>query len=127
TFTLIYSSRSADQVMFIDELADLKDRYLDRLSVHHVLTREQRFSPVHTGRLDAERLDVLFDRIVDPARVDEWFLCGPIELVTAVREELTGRGTDPIDIHVELFTTGALRREVLPSADRHVPDLAAAP
>ena len=123
TFTLVYSSRSADQVMFVDELADLKDRFPDRFSVHHVLSREQRFSPMHTGRLNPERLDVLFDRLVKPATVDEWFLCGPVDLVQEVRAHLTARGTDPIDIHVELFTTGALRRDVLPAPSAPVPDL----
>lgn len=135
-FTLVYSSRSADQVMFIDELADLKDRFIDRFAIHHVLTREQRFSPVHTGRLDAERLEVIFDRLLPPGTVDEWFLCGPVDLVTEVREQLTHRGTDPIAIHVELFTTGALRREVLPApgtgagperAGSVINDLSAAP
>lgn len=116
TFTLVYSSRTADQVMFVDELADLKDRFLGRLAVHHVLTREQRLSPVHSGRLDAERLDTLFDRLVPPGSVDEWFLCGPVDLVTEVRRQLTERGTDPTRLHVELFTTGALRRDVLPPA-----------
>jgi ring-1,2-phenylacetyl-CoA epoxidase subunit PaaE len=115
TFTLVYSSRTADQVMFVDELADLKDRFLGRLAVHHVLTREQRLSPVHSGRLSAERLDVLFDRLLPPTAVDEWFLCGPVDLVTELRQQLTGRGTDPARIHVELFTTGALRRDVLPA------------
>lgn len=123
TFTLVYSSRSADQVMFVDELADLKDRFPDRLSVHHVLSREQRFSPLHSGRLNPERLDVLFDRLVKPATVDEWFLCGPVDLVQQVRAHLTARGTDPIDIHVELFTTGALRREVMPAPSAPVRDL----
>jgi ring-1,2-phenylacetyl-CoA epoxidase subunit PaaE len=115
TFTLVYSSRTAEQVMFLDELADLKDRFLGRLAVHHVLTREQRLSPVHSGRLSPERLDVLFDRILPPATVDEWFLCGPVDLVTELRQQLTGRGTETARIHVELFTTGALRREVLPA------------
>jgi ring-1,2-phenylacetyl-CoA epoxidase subunit PaaE len=115
TFTLVYSSRTAEQVMFLDELADLKDRFLGRLAVHHVLTREQRLSPVHSGRLSPERLDVLFDRILPPATVDEWFLCGPVDLVAELRQQLTGRGTETARIHVELFTTGALRREVLPA------------
>ncbi len=127
TFTLIYSSRSADQVMFVDQIADLKDRFPDRFAVHHVLTREQRFSPIHTGRIDPERLDVLFDRLVWPATVDEWFLCGPVDLVQEVRSQLTARGTDPIDIHVELFTTGAPRREVAPATAGPVADLTEAP
>jgi len=117
TFTLVYSSRTAEQVMFVDELADLKDRFLGRLAVHHVLTREQRLSPVHSGRLSPERLDVLFDRLLPPATVDEWFLCGPVDLVTELRQQLTARSTDPARIHVELFTTGALRRDVLPAPD----------
>jgi ring-1,2-phenylacetyl-CoA epoxidase subunit PaaE len=116
-FTLVYSSRTADQVMFVDELADLKDRFLGRLAVHHVLTREQRLSPVHSGRLSAERLEVLFDRILPPAAVDEWFLCGPVDLVTELRQQLAARGTEPARVHVELFTTGAPRREVLPAAE----------
>ncbi|MEO7126052.1 MAG: 1,2-phenylacetyl-CoA epoxidase subunit PaaE [Nakamurella sp.] len=115
TFTLVYSSRTADQVMFVDELADLKDRFPARLAVHHVLTREQRLSPLHSGRLSPERLDVLFDRLVRPDTIDEWFLCGPVDLVTEVRQQLTSHGVGPIQIHVELFTTGALRRDVLPT------------
>ena len=124
TFTLIYASRTADQVMFVDQLADLKDRFPRRFSMHHVLSRERRFSPVHSGRLDPERLDVLFDRLVRPTAVDEWFLCGPVDLVQTVRAHLTARGTDPADIHVELFTTGELRRTPAPSPSS-VPDLTA--
>jgi ring-1,2-phenylacetyl-CoA epoxidase subunit PaaE len=106
TFTLIYASRSADQVMFVDALADLKDRYPARVAVHHVLSREQRQSPVHSGRLDPEKLSTVLDRIVRPSTVDEWFLCGPVELVQSVRAELITRGSDPALVHVELFTTG---------------------
>ncbi|MGI8415627.1 MAG: 1,2-phenylacetyl-CoA epoxidase subunit PaaE [Nakamurella sp.] len=105
TFTLIYASRSADQVMFVDALADLKDRYPARLAVHHVLSREQRLSPTHSGRLDPEKLETVFDRIVLPGTVEEWFLCGPIELVQTVRAALIARGSDPAMVHVELFTT----------------------
>ncbi len=104
--TLIYASRSADQVMFIDALADLKDRYPSRLAVHHVLSRERRVSPAHSGRLDPEKLETLFDRIVRPQTVDEWFLCGPVDLVQTVRAELISRGSDPGLIHVELFSSG---------------------
>lgn len=106
TFTLIYASRSADQVMFVDALADVKDRYPARLAVHHVLSREQRQSPLHSGRLDPEKLSTVLDRIVRPSTVDEWFLCGPVELVQSVRAELITRGCDPALVHVELFTTG---------------------
>src|SRR5699024_1647004 len=72
-FDLIYSNRAAMDVMFLDELADLKDRYPDRFAVHHVLTREQRISPLLSGRVDAEKLTTLLTRIVRPETVDEGF------------------------------------------------------
>lgn len=116
TFTLVYSSRSANDVMFLDQLADLKDRYPARLAVHHVLTRQQQLAPVKSGRLTAERLNELFDRLVPAETVDEWFLCGPIDLVTEARRNLQERGAEPARVHVELFSTGALRRTVRPAA-----------
>lgn len=106
TFTLVYSSRSAEQVMFVDALADLKDRYPSRFVVHHVLSREQRQSPIHSGRLEAERLEIVLDKLLPPVTVDEWFLCGPVDLVQSVRSALVSRGTDPALVHVELFATG---------------------
>lgn len=114
-FTLVYASRSAEQVMFVDALADLKDRYPARFVVHHVLSREQRLAPVHSGRLEADRLDTVLDRLVRPETVDEWFLCGPTELVSAVRTALLGRGSDPGSVHTELFTTGEAPRGPRPA------------
>ncbi|NNG37100.1 1,2-phenylacetyl-CoA epoxidase subunit PaaE [Nakamurella aerolata] len=121
TFSLIYSSRSADQVMFVDALADLKDRYPSRFSLHHILTREQRQSPVHSGRLDPEKLSTVLEYMVRPDSVDEWFLCGPVELVRGVRGELLTRGSDPNLVHTELFSTGEepVRRKNIPPVSGH--------
>ena len=66
TFSLIYANRTAHTVMFLDELAELKDRFPDRLAVFHVLSREVRDSPLLSGRLDRAKLDALLD-IVDAA------------------------------------------------------------
>lgn len=119
TFSLIYSSRSADQVMFVDALADLKDRYPARFSLHHILTREQRQSPMHSGRLDLQKLPTVLEYLVPPGTVDEWFLCGPVELVRSVRGELLARGSDPELVHTELFSTGdePVRRKHIPPVD----------
>jgi ring-1,2-phenylacetyl-CoA epoxidase subunit PaaE len=68
--------------MFTEELADLKDRYPDRLHVVHVLSREPQEAELLSGRIDAERLGRLFDALLDSSTVDEWFLCGPYGLVT---------------------------------------------
>lgn len=105
-FSLVYSNRTALDTMFIDELADLKDRYPARLALYHVLTRERRSSELLSGRLDAQKLDEILERLVVPADVDEWFICGPFDLVQLVRDTLAARGVAAADIRYELFTTG---------------------
>lgn len=106
-FTLVYTNRSSTDVMFVDELADLKDRYPARLAVHHVLSREQRTAPVLSGRIDEQRLRVILDALVRPASVDEWFLCGPLALVQLCRDVLADVGVDAARVRFELFTAGA--------------------
>ncbi|QAY71387.1 1,2-phenylacetyl-CoA epoxidase subunit PaaE [Xylanimonas protaetiae] len=104
--SLVYANRSSLDVMFLEELADLKDRFPTRFALHHVLTREQRTAPLLSGRLDGERLDAVLHGLVRPQTVDEWFLCGPIGLVQTTREALDRAGVDPAHVRYELFTTG---------------------
>ena len=107
SFTLVYTNRATQDVMFLEELADLKDRYPARLALHHVLSREQRAAPLLSGRIDGPKLDEILDKLVHPASVTEWFLCGPFELVTLFRETLERHGVPASDIRFELFTTDA--------------------
>lgn len=103
---LIYSNRGGGEVMFADKIGDLKDKYPSRFAVHHILTREQRINPLFSGRIDDEKLRILLDSVIDVDSVDEWFLCGPFELVQLCRDTLAERGVDASKIHYELFTTG---------------------
>ncbi|GMA39193.1 phenylacetic acid degradation protein [Mobilicoccus caccae] len=103
---LVYANRAAMDVMFVEDIADLKDRFPSRLAVHHVLSREQRLSPTHTGRIDADKLRSMFGTMIRPEVVDEWFLCGPFELVQLIRDELTAYGVPPETVRYELFGTG---------------------
>lgn len=105
-FTLLYTNKATSDVMFLEELADLKDRYPTRLALHHVLSREQRTAPVLSGRLDEQRLRTIFSSIILPATVDEWFLCGPFALVDLCREVLADLGVAREHVRFELFTTG---------------------
>lgn len=104
--TLVYTNRSSNDVMFVDELADLKDRYPSRFTIHHVLSREQRTAPVLSGRIDEERLRLILSALVRPETVDEWFLCGPFELVQLCREVLADVAVPSDHVRFELFTTG---------------------
>lgn len=114
--TLLYVNRTSASVMFLDELADLKDRYLDRFCLLHVLTRERQEAEALSGRLDAARLGVLLDDVV-AGPVDEWFLCGPHDLIDETRATLLARGADPAAVHRELFFVDAPppAREAIPA------------
>lgn len=106
TFELIFANKGGGDVMFAEEIGDLKDKYPTRFAVHHVLSREQRVNPLFSGRIDAEKLQTLLDNVIRPETVDEWFLCGPFELVQLVRDELEGREVTQDKVRYELFTTG---------------------
>jgi len=105
-FDLIYANKAAMDVMFLEELADLKDKYPARLALHHVLSREQRIAPLLSGRIDAEKLQALLGTAIHADDVDEWFLCGPFELVQLCRDTLAARGVAPEHVRFELFTSG---------------------
>lgn len=115
--TLLYGNRTSSTAMFVDELAELKDRFTDRLQVVHVLSREAHEVELFHGRLDAARLDRIFDTLLPPDDVDEWLLCGPFELVESARKLLAERGVAPSQVHFELFhveSTPPARRERQP-------------
>ena len=103
---LVYANRSSMDVMFAEELGDLKDKYPSRVAIHHVLSREQRISPLMSGRIDHDKLEELLDHVIQVNTADEWFLCGPFELVQMCRDTLKERGVDESKVRFELFTTG---------------------
>ena len=105
-FDLLFSNRSSLDVMFLEELSDLKDRYPHRFALHHVLSREQRTAPIMSGRLDEEKLRTIFTSLLPIAQVDEWVLCGPFDLVQLCRDLLSEYGVDPRAVRFELFSTG---------------------
>jgi ring-1,2-phenylacetyl-CoA epoxidase subunit PaaE len=109
TFTLVYGNRTVASVMFVDELADLKDRYPVRLHLVHVLSREPGAAPLLSGRIDADRLTRLLASVVPAERIDEWFICGPYGMVTEARSVLAAAGVADRAVHTELFhVDGAL-------------------
>ncbi|MFD7447616.1 1,2-phenylacetyl-CoA epoxidase subunit PaaE [Kitasatospora sp. NPDC059827] len=103
TVTLLYGNRRSDTVMFADELADLKDRYLGRFQLVHVLSRETRDAELLSGRLDPERVRALLAALVDVDAVGHWWLCGPFGMVTGAKELLADLAVPGERVHQELF------------------------
>jgi ring-1,2-phenylacetyl-CoA epoxidase subunit PaaE len=114
SWTLIYGNRTANSVMFLEELEGLKDRYADRFQLLHVLSREGSDLPLLSGRIDDAKIRLVHDRLLGGREVDDWYLCGPYELVMAARATLADLGVDADRIHDELFFAGPLDQASLP-------------
>ncbi|MFJ6832619.1 1,2-phenylacetyl-CoA epoxidase subunit PaaE [Streptomyces sp. NPDC091209] len=106
-FCLIRSDRTSASTMFLEEVADLKDRYPQRFQLVTVLSREEQQAGLPSGRLDQERLTGLLPALLPVDRVAGWFLCGPMGLVQGAERALRGLGVSRTRIHEEIFHVDA--------------------
>jgi ring-1,2-phenylacetyl-CoA epoxidase subunit PaaE len=113
-WTLVYGNRSANTVMFLEELEGLKDRYPDRFQLLHVLSREGSDLPLLSGRIDDAKIRIIHEQLLAGREVDDWYLCGPYDMVMAARATLTDLGVDETRMHDELFFAGPLDEASLP-------------
>ena len=106
-FTLFYGNRDSASVIFLEALADLKDRYMGRFELYHFLAEEEQDIDLFNGMLDAATSARAIDALVDaPETVDEWFICGPGPMMDAAESVLLDKGIDSKRIHIERFTAG---------------------
>jgi ring-1,2-phenylacetyl-CoA epoxidase subunit PaaE len=110
-FTLVYGNRTKNGIIFKEELEALKDKFIDRFRVYHILSREQTDAPINSGRIDTDKLHLLFDKVIDLQKSDEFFLCGPEEMTFCIRGFLAGKGIAADKIHFELFTVPGQGRQ----------------
>jgi len=101
--TLLYGNRRLATTMFREELEDLKNRYLTRLSLHHVFSREAQDAALFNGRLDATRIGQFLRTLVPADGVDEVFVCGPAGMIDEAATALAGAGIAAAHIHIERF------------------------
>ncbi len=117
---LFFGNRNTPGILFREQLEDLKDRYLSRLSVFHVLSREQQDIPALNGRLDPEKLRHLLKLMPPPAAIDQALICGPLAMIEGLEPALLGLGMARERVHVERFTPSPFTRRrpvvVAPSA-----------
>lgn len=107
SFTLVYGNKNRHSIIFKEELEALKNKYMNRLSLYHILSREFIDSPLLSGRITGEKCVKMLESIIDAPHTDEFFLCGPEEMIFAVKESLEAAGVDKKKVHFELFTTSA--------------------
>nr|WP_243274962.1 2Fe-2S iron-sulfur cluster-binding protein [Streptomyces albus] len=109
-FCLIRSDRTTASTMFLEEVADLKDRYPERFHLVTALSREEQHGGLPSGRLDTERLTTLLPALLSPPGVremDGWYLCGPLGLVEGAAAALRALGVPRARVHQEIFHADA--------------------
>ena len=103
--TLVYGNRSTNTIMFREELDDLKNRYMGRLSVVHVLGSEAQEIDLFSGRIDAQKCKLLFKSWIDIASMDLAFICGPEQMMLTIAQSLREHGLNDSQIKFELFAS----------------------
>lgn len=103
TFTLVYANRAVNTIMFREELEDLKNRYMGRLTVIHILESGQDME-LFEGRVDQDKCDALFKHWIQIDTIDTAFICGPEPMMLAIAEALKTHGLGEDQIKFELFS-----------------------
>lgn len=115
-FVLLYGNRATNSVMFLEEIAALKDRFMGRLQVCHFLEDEEGDFDIFNGRLDTAKIADVLGTLVDPTDIDAAFICGPGPMMDAVEAGLKGAGVPGERILIERFTVGAMSEAQLAAA-----------
>jgi ring-1,2-phenylacetyl-CoA epoxidase subunit PaaE len=102
-FTLLYGNRRLATTMFQEELEDLKDRYLGRLILYNLFSREHQDVELFNGRLDAAKVKAFADTLLPVDTMEEAFVCGPGAMLDEVEAALRELGMPPGHIHLERF------------------------
>jgi ring-1,2-phenylacetyl-CoA epoxidase subunit PaaE len=120
-FTLVYGNRNRSSIIFKEQLEALKNRYIDRFTILHILSREKTDANINHGRINSEKC-VQLQKLIDFKSMDEIFLCGPEEMIFSVRDWLYQQDIEHRKIHFELFTTPGQKSEFRSQKTEEIPD-----
>jgi ring-1,2-phenylacetyl-CoA epoxidase subunit PaaE len=115
-FTLVYGNRSMASVMFNEALQDLKDRFADRLTLIHILSRQAQEVDLLQGRINAQKVQDLIEALLPAKSMDEVFICGPEAMIESTQAALLAAGVPARNIHSERFSSPTL--DALPADQR---------
>jgi ring-1,2-phenylacetyl-CoA epoxidase subunit PaaE len=108
--TLVYANRSVSSIMFREELEDLKNQHMGRLSIIHILETDAQDIDLFQGRIDGDKCTALFTYWIDIASVDTAFICGPEPMMLAIAQALRDHGLTKDQIKFELFASAQTGR-----------------
>ncbi len=112
--TLFFGNKGFNSIIFREEIEALKNEYMTRLRVIHVLSRESLGTKLQKGRIDVEKTEALFDAFLRDTDIDAVYICGPEQMILSAQEGLKNKGVDESIIHIELFTTPTSKQPAEP-------------
>lgn len=118
-FTLVFGNKGRNSIIFFEELEGLKNKYLNRFNLINILSREKTDAPISFGRIDIEKL-VHLNKLIDYNNIDDFFICGPEEMIFCVKDYLIENAIDKKKIHFELFTTPGQKKSVTINKDSSI-------
>lgn len=118
--TLFYGNKGFASIIFREELEALKNEYIDRFRIVHVLSRESLGNAIQKGRIDADKCHLLHKAFLNGLPVDEVFVCGPEEMIHAVKDTMLEAGVPAKSIHFELFGTPPAKKVKVVATDEAV-------
>ncbi len=104
-FTLVYANQGVNTIMFREELEDLKNTYMGRLTIIHILESDAQEIDLFTGRIDGKKCAQLFQHWIDINTVDTAYICGPEPMMLAISASLKDHGLTDEQIKFELFAS----------------------
>ena len=104
TFKLFYVNQRVSSIILKEELEALKNQFMVRLEIFYFLTKEHRRIPLLNGRLNTDKLHLIFKSICDLNVIDDYFICGPQDMIFMIRDFLLSKAVDKKRVHFELFT-----------------------
>lgn len=105
SFKLFFVNQTTASIILKEELEALKNRFMGRFEIFYFLTKERRAVPLFNGRIDQEKLDIIFKTVCNKDIIDHYFMCGPEAMIKLIDEHLIGLGVEKKQIHFELFGT----------------------
>ena len=111
SFTLVYSNRSKGSIIFFEQLEGLKNKFVERFNFIHLLSREKTEAPINFGIIDTEKLRQL-SSLINYKSIDDFFICGPHEMIFCVKDFLENKNIPSSKIHFELFTTPGQKKDL---------------
>ncbi len=108
-FTLIYGNRTRQSIIFKEEIEALKNKFITRFQLIHILSREHTEAPLNEGRINAEKCEQIF-KYAASLNADDFFICGPEEMIFSIKEWLLLKNIDEKKIHFELFNSSTLNQ-----------------